>query len=76
MCCISAHGLMLSQAACACIAELGAKIDKKAVQPYVSTLLAALIESFHDHFLCQMQKHYQQLLHHKSMEIVSQEQNS
>ena len=39
---------MLSQAACACIAELGAKIDKKAVQPYVSTLLAALIESFHD----------------------------
>ena len=48
MCCISAHGLMLSQAACACIAELGAKIDKKAVQPYVSTLLAALIESFHD----------------------------
>ncbi|KAJ8045682.1 putative serine/threonine-protein phosphatase PP2A regulatory subunit [Holothuria leucospilota] len=36
------------EAACACIAELGSKIDKEKVRPHVSTLLEALLVCFQD----------------------------
>ncbi|CAL1530399.1 unnamed protein product [Lymnaea stagnalis] len=36
------------EAACACIAELGSKIDKSAVSPYVSRLLETLLICFND----------------------------
>eukprot|EP00049_Salpingoeca_infusionum_P017689 m.354010 g.354010 ORF g.354010 m.354010 type:complete len:655 (-) comp16896_c0_seq1:234-2198(-) len=36
------------EAACACIAELGGKIDPAALEPYVITLLECLEESFQD----------------------------
>lgn len=36
------------EAACACIAELGDKIDKTGLKTHVSELLHALLESFHD----------------------------
>jgi len=36
------------EAACACIAELGAKLPHDALKPHVGTLLAALIDCFRD----------------------------
>ncbi|XP_041353501.1 uncharacterized protein LOC121371570 [Gigantopelta aegis] len=36
------------EAACACIAELGSKIEKRAVAPYIAKLLAALLVCFSD----------------------------
>ncbi|PIK47878.1 hypothetical protein BSL78_15253 [Apostichopus japonicus] len=36
------------EAACACIAELGSKIDKEKVRPYVQRLLTALLICFED----------------------------
>ena len=36
------------EAACACIAELGAKIPADSVRPYVPQLLTALIACFQD----------------------------
>jgi len=36
------------EAACACISELGNRVDKDAVRPYVPRLLTALIECFRD----------------------------
>lgn len=51
------------EAACACIAELAAKLEYSAVQPYVPTLLDTLLSCFRDdswpvrdgkivHFIC------------------------
>ncbi|XP_071962564.1 uncharacterized protein [Antedon mediterranea] len=36
------------EAACACIAELGSKIDKEVVRPHVEELLKALLDCFRD----------------------------
>ncbi|CAH1263660.1 Hypp2742 [Branchiostoma lanceolatum] len=36
------------EAACACIAELGSKINRDVVRPHVPTLIQALLESFKD----------------------------
>lgn len=43
-----ANNHAVREAACACIAELGSKINKQAVQPYVQRLLDALIVCFQD----------------------------
>ena len=45
---LTVHALASHQAACQCIAELGAKIDKDVVRPYVSDLLEALMVCFRD----------------------------
>ena len=46
--CTQADNHAVREAACQCIAELAAKLDKNAVKPYVDVLLDTLLECFND----------------------------
>ena len=46
--CTKADNHAVREAACQCIAEIAAKLDKKTVEPYVDILLDTLLECFND----------------------------
>ena len=46
--CTSADNHAVREAACHCIAELAAKIDRAVLAPHVQTLLNTLLECFED----------------------------